>query len=62
MDLALPQEMVEGVAAFSEFYEGETKHRRLQWVYTQGTCVLKGAFKARPVEMVLSTLQVRSCV
>lgn len=57
MDLALPAEMVEGVEAFKEFYEGETKHRKLQWVYTQGTCVLRGAFKPRPIEMVLSTLQ-----
>lgn len=59
MDLALPAEMVEGIEAFREFYEREAsgKHRKLQWVYTQGTCVLKGNFKARPVEMVLSTLQ-----
>jgi hypothetical protein len=35
MDLALPAEMVEGIEAFKEFYEGETKHRKLQWVYTQ---------------------------
>lgn len=58
MDLALPAEMVEGIEAFKEFYEGETKHRKLTWVYTQGTCVLKGNFKARAIEMVLSTLQV----
>lgn len=30
MDLALPAEMVEGIEAFKEFYEGETKHRKLQ--------------------------------
>jgi hypothetical protein len=35
MDLALPAEMVEGIEAFKEFYEGETKHRKLTWVYTQ---------------------------
>ncbi|KAI8467553.1 MAG: Cullin [Monoraphidium minutum] len=57
MDLALPAEMVEGIEAFKEFYEGETKHRKLTWVYTQGTCVLKGSFKPRAIEMVLSTLQ-----
>lgn len=57
MDLALPAEMVEGIEAFKEFYEGETKHRKLTWVYTQGTCVLKGNFKPRSIEMVLSTLQ-----
>ncbi len=30
MDLALPAEMVEGIEAFKEFYEGDTKHRKLQ--------------------------------
>jgi hypothetical protein len=28
-------EMVEGIEAFKEFYEAETKHRKLTWVYTQ---------------------------
>lgn len=58
MDLMLPQEMVEGIEAFKEFYEAETKHRKLTWIYTQGTCQLKGNFDARAIEMVLSTLQV----
>eukprot|EP00877_Chromochloris_zofingiensis_P005717 jgi/Chrzof1/15146/Cz09g29020.t1 len=57
MDLMLPQEMVEGIEAFKEFYEAETKHRKLTWIYTQGTCQLKGNFDARAIEMVLSTLQ-----
>jgi hypothetical protein len=35
MDLALPAEMVEGINAFKDFYEAETKHRKLTWVYTQ---------------------------
>jgi hypothetical protein len=35
MDLALPAEMVEGIEAFKDFYEAETKHRKLTWVYTQ---------------------------
>uniref|UniRef100_A0A383WLY6 Cullin family profile domain-containing protein n=1 Tax=Tetradesmus obliquus TaxID=3088 RepID=A0A383WLY6_TETOB len=39
MDLALPGEMVEGIEAFKEFYEAETKHRKLTWIYTQvGRC------------------------
>jgi cullin 1 len=62
MDLALPQEMVEGIEAFKLFYEGDNKHRKLTWIYSQGTCVLKGNFDARPLEMVLSTLQVSACV
>eukprot|EP00879_Flechtneria_rotunda_P006724 GHRR01007064.1.p1 GENE.GHRR01007064.1~~GHRR01007064.1.p1 ORF type:complete len:565 (+),score=229.85 GHRR01007064.1:934-2628(+) len=57
MDLALPAEMVEGIAAFKEFYEDETKHRKLTWVYTQGTAVLKGNFDPKSLELVLSTLQ-----
>jgi len=57
MDLALPQEMVESIEAFKMFYEGDNKHRKLTWIYSQGTCVLKGNFDARPLEMVLSTLQ-----
>jgi cullin 1 len=40
MDLALPAEMVAGIGAFKEFYEAETKHRKLTWVYSQvGGCV-----------------------
>ncbi|WIA23650.1 hypothetical protein OEZ85_000353 [Tetradesmus obliquus] len=57
MDLALPGEMVEGIEAFKEFYEAETKHRKLTWVYTQGTAVLKGNFDIKSLELVLSTLQ-----
>lgn len=42
---------------FKEFYECDTKHRKLAWIYGQGTCVMRGNFKARPIEMVLSTMQ-----
>jgi hypothetical protein len=35
MDLALPAEMVAGITAFKDFYEQESKHRKLTWVYTQ---------------------------
>jgi hypothetical protein len=59
MDLNLPQEMVEGIEAFKQFYEADNKHRKLTWQYSQGTALVKGAFKARPIEMQLSTLQVR---
>ena len=45
------------VEAFKEFYDVDAKHRKLSWVYTQGTAVLRGGFSARPIEMVLSTLQ-----
>jgi hypothetical protein len=35
MDLALPAEMVAGITAFKDFYEKESSHRKLTWVYTQ---------------------------
>lgn len=57
MDLALPQEMVDGVEMFKQFYEQENKHRRLAWFYSLGMCNLKANFDARPVELILGTQQ-----
>lgn len=57
MDLALPQEMVDGVEQFKEFYEHNTKHRKLGWVYALGTCHIKANFDAKPIELILSTFQ-----
>jgi len=57
MDLALPAEMVAGISAFKDFYDKDAKHRKLTWVYTQGTAVLKGNFDPKSLELVLSTLQ-----
>lgn len=56
-DLALPREMVEGVEVFKEFYEADAKHRKLTWIYSLGTCMLRGNFDAKPIELTLSTLQ-----
>eukprot|EP00873_Tetraselmis_striata_P034578 jgi/Tetstr1/454842/TSEL_000320.t1 len=57
MELALPEEMVCGVEQFKEFYEATTKHRKLTWIYALGNCHIKGNFKAKPIELVLSTFQ-----
>jgi len=57
VDLALPQEMVDGVEQFKEFYEHNTKHRKLGWVYALGTCHIKANFDAKPIELILSTFQ-----
>lgn len=57
IDLALPQEMEAGVKVFKEFYEDTTKHRRLSWMYTLGSCTLKAHFDKRSYEFVLNTLQ-----
>ena len=57
VDLALPQEMNDGMAQFRQFYEATNKHRKLGWVYALGTCHVKGNFDTRPVELILSTFQ-----
>jgi cullin 1 len=57
VDLRLPREMAEGVESFRTYYDAENKHRRLTWVHAQGTAVVRGNFDARPVEMVVSTMQ-----
>ena len=57
MDLALPQEMVNGVEQFKDFYEFTTKHRKLGWVYALGTCHVKANFDAKPIELILGTFQ-----
>ncbi|KAK9861186.1 hypothetical protein WJX84_011054 [Apatococcus fuscideae] len=56
-DLALPQEMVDGVEQFKEFYEASVKHRKLTWIYSLGNCHLKGNFDAKPIELVITTSQ-----
>ena len=57
IDLALPQEMIDGMGQFKQFYEATNKHRKLGWVYALGTCHVKGNFDARPVELILTTFQ-----
>ena len=57
VDLALPQEMIDGVEQFKEFYEFTTKHRKLGWVYALGTCHVKANFDAKPIELILGTFQ-----
>eukprot|EP00192_Tetraselmis_astigmatica_P006584 CAMPEP_0117662932 /NCGR_PEP_ID=MMETSP0804-20121206/8315_1 /TAXON_ID=1074897 /ORGANISM="Tetraselmis astigmatica, Strain CCMP880" /LENGTH=747 /DNA_ID=CAMNT_0005469861 /DNA_START=284 /DNA_END=2527 /DNA_ORIENTATION=+ len=57
MDLALPEEMVSGVESFKEFYEATTKHRKLSWIFALGTCHIMGHFKAKKIELVISTFQ-----
>ncbi|KAG8069085.1 hypothetical protein GUJ93_ZPchr0005g15665 [Zizania palustris] len=38
-DINLPAEMVRCVEVFKEFYQTITKHRKLTWIYSLGTCV-----------------------
>lgn len=57
VDLALPQEMIDGVEQFKEFYEFTTKHRKLGWVYALGNAHVKANFDAKPIELILGTFQ-----
>ncbi|KFK29755.1 hypothetical protein AALP_AA7G174800 [Arabis alpina] len=56
-DLNLPSEMVKCIEVFKAFYETRTKHRRLVWIYSLGTCQVIGNFDQKPIEMMVTTYQ-----
>ena len=57
-DLALPQEMIDGITMFKEAYESTAKHRKLTWIYSLGSCILKANFPKKTLELVLVPYQV----
>ncbi|KAJ6828395.1 cullin-1-like isoform X2 [Iris pallida] len=56
-DLNLPAEMVKCVEVFREFYQTKTKHRKLTWIYSLGTCNINGKFDAKVIELIVTTYQ-----
>ncbi|XP_047340942.1 cullin-1-like [Impatiens glandulifera] len=56
-DLSLPAEMVKCIEVFKEFYETKTKHRKLTWIYSLGTCNINGKFEQKTIELILGTYQ-----
>lgn len=40
----------------------DTKHRRLTWIYSLGSCMVKGNFEPKVIEMQMSTMQATICV
>eukprot|EP00198_Chlamydomonas_reinhardtii_P003599 XP_001692935.1 cullin [Chlamydomonas reinhardtii] len=62
IDVALPREMVEGVEVYRSYYDSDSKHRKLTWIYTLGTAVLRGNFDSKPIEMQMNTLQAALCM
>ncbi|KAD3068653.1 hypothetical protein E3N88_36533 [Mikania micrantha] len=56
-DLSLPKEMVKCVEVFKEFYQTKTKHRKLTWIYSLGTCNVNGKFDQKTIELILGTYQ-----
>lgn len=49
---------VKCVEVFKGFYETKTKHRKLTWIYSLGTCHINGKFDQKPIELIVSTYQV----
>ncbi|KAL0389605.1 UNVERIFIED_CONTAM: Cullin-1 [Sesamum calycinum] len=45
------------VEVFKEFYQTKTKHRKLSWIYSLGTCNINGKFEQKTVELILGTYQ-----
>ncbi|KAL7172197.1 hypothetical protein ACSBR2_031818 [Camellia fascicularis] len=56
-DLSLPAEMVKCVEVFKEFYQTKTKHRKLTWIYSLGTCNIIGKFEPKTIELIVGTYQ-----
>ncbi|XP_047316092.1 cullin-1 [Impatiens glandulifera] len=56
-DLNLPEEMVKCVEVFREFYQTKTKHRKLTWTYSLGTCNIIGKFDSKSIELIVTTYQ-----
>ncbi|WCJ26039.1 Cullin family protein [Euphorbia peplus] len=56
-DLNLPAEMVKGVQVFKEFYDQKSKHRKLNWIYSLGSCHLNGKFEQKNIEVIVTTYQ-----
>ncbi|XP_049411731.1 cullin-1 isoform X14 [Solanum stenotomum] len=56
-DLNLPTEMIRCVEVFKEFYQTKTKHRKLTWIYSLGTCIINGKFEPKSIELVVTTYQ-----
>ncbi|PPD95519.1 hypothetical protein GOBAR_DD07455 [Gossypium barbadense] len=63
-DLNLPAEMVKCVEVFRGFYETKTKHRKLTWIYSLGTCHINGKFEQKIIELIVLTYQnlISSCL
>ncbi|CAA3007307.1 cullin-1-like [Olea europaea subsp. europaea] len=56
-DLNLPAEMVKCVEVFRDFYQTKTKHRKLTWIYSLGTCDVNGNFEQKTIELMVTTHQ-----
>ncbi|GAB4841132.1 hypothetical protein Ancab_021876 [Ancistrocladus abbreviatus] len=56
-DLTLPSEMARCAEVFNRFYQTKTKHRKLRWVYSLGSCNVSGKFDLKAIKFTLHTCQ-----
>ncbi|KAG6525394.1 hypothetical protein ZIOFF_015350 [Zingiber officinale] len=49
--------VVKCVEVFREFYQTKTKHRKLTWIYSLGTCNINGKFEPKTMELIVTTYQ-----
>ncbi|KAK4265730.1 hypothetical protein QN277_026747 [Acacia crassicarpa] len=56
-DLNLPAEMIRCVEVFKDFYQTKTKHRKLTWIHSLGTCNVSGKFEPKTMELIVTTYQ-----
>lgn len=54
----LPCEMSQCIGAFSAYFGTITRGRKLEWIYSEGTCLVKGTFYSGPIDLIVTTLQV----
>jgi len=57
IDVMLPDAVTKCHALFRGYYDTVTSHRKLQWVHSLGTAIVKGRFKADTKDLQVSTLQ-----
>ncbi|KAI3883554.1 hypothetical protein MKW92_044361 [Papaver armeniacum] len=48
---------VQCVQSFKEFYQDRTKHKKLTYLYSMGSCNGTGKFQKKPIELIVSTHQ-----
>ncbi|XP_047045631.1 cullin-1-like [Lolium rigidum] len=56
-NINLPTEMIKCVELYKNFYNENQKHRKLNWIYSMGSCNIVARFEARPVELIVTTYQ-----
>ncbi|KAF9604482.1 hypothetical protein IFM89_006804 [Coptis chinensis] len=57
VDFNFPGEFFVCIDAFKTFYNCKTNQRKLNWIFSQGSCHLAGNFKKKKIELNLSTYQ-----